>query len=103
MNGGFVMIYFLIALLILVFLAIGLFVLMHFISRKPQHSIIRSHPFLGWLRYFIEKLGPEFRQYWFDGDRSGKPFSRYEFIGLVFSAKYRTDILGFGSKQDFQE
>lgn len=97
------MIYFLSALLVLVFLAIGLFVVMHFISRKPQHSIIRSHPFLGWLRYFLEKLGPEFRQYWFDDDRSGKPFSRYEFIGLVFSAKYRTDLLGFGSKQDFQE
>lgn len=97
------MIYFLITLLVLVFLAVGLFVLIHFISRKPQHSIIRSHPFLGWLRYFLEKLGPEFRQYWFDDDRSGKPFSRYEFIGLVFSAKYRTDILGFGSKQDFQE
>ncbi|MXQ54307.1 FMN-binding glutamate synthase family protein [Shimazuella alba] len=97
------MFYLLIALLVLVVLAVGLFVMMHFISRKPQHSIIRSHPFLGWLRYFLEKLGPEFRQYWFDDDRSGKPFSRYEFIGLIFSAKYRTDLLGFGSKQDFHE
>jgi glutamate synthase domain-containing protein 2 len=95
------MFYLLISLLVVVFIAFALFVLMHFISRKPQHSIIRSHPFLGWLRYFLEKLGPEFRQYWFDDDRSGKPFSRYEFIGLIFSSKYRTDLLGFGSKRDF--
>lgn len=88
---------------IIVLLVIAMFVTLHFISRKPQHSIIRSHPFLGWMRYFLEKLGPEFRQYWFDDDRGGKPFSRYDFIGLVFSAKYRTDLLGFGSKQDFQE
>ncbi|RNB87515.1 FMN-binding glutamate synthase family protein [Brevibacillus fluminis] len=70
-------------------------------GRKTHHSIIRSHPILGWMRYLLEKLGPEFRQYWFDDDRAGKPFSRYEFIGLVYSAKYRSDLIGFGSKRDF--
>ncbi|TBL81375.1 FMN-binding glutamate synthase family protein [Paenibacillus thalictri] len=73
------------------------------ISRRPQHSIIRSHPFLGWVRYLLEKLGPEFRQYWFDDDADGKPFSRYDYVGLVFSAKYRTDLIGFGSKRDFDK
>jgi glutamate synthase domain-containing protein 2 len=102
-NGGLIMLFYIgIALLVIVFIAISIFVRMHYLSRKPQHSIIRSHPFLGWLRYFLEKLGPEFRQYWFDDDRVGKPFSRYDFIGLVFSAKYRTDLLGFGSKHDFE-
>jgi glutamate synthase domain-containing protein 2 len=72
------------------------------ISRRPQHSIVRAHPILGWLRYLFEKHGPEFRQYWFDDDSKGKPFSRYDFVGLVFSSKYRTDLLGFGSKRDFE-
>lgn len=71
------------------------------ITRQQQHSILRSHPYLGWVRYLLEKLGPEFRQYWFDDDLHGKPFSRYDFIGLVSLAKYRTDLLGFGSKRDF--
>lgn len=87
-----------IAVLIILF-----FVSLYIISRRPQHSIIRQHPFLGWMRYFLEKLGPEFRQYWFDDDLKGKPFSRYDFIGLVLSAKYRTDLLGFGSKRDFDQ
>lgn len=70
-------------------------------SRKPQHSIIRAHPYMGWIRYLLEKLGPEFRQYWFDGDTEGKPFSRADYVGLVFAAKYRTDLVSFGSKRDF--
>lgn len=87
----------LIALVVLAALVLQLVL----IARKPQHSIIRAHPLLGWIRYLLEKIGPEFRQYWFDDDNSGKPFSRYEFIGLMFAAKYRTDLLGFGSKRDF--
>jgi glutamate synthase domain-containing protein 2 len=89
---------FFVIILIPMLLILQLFI----ISRRAQHSIIRSHPILGWLRYLLEKLGPEFRQYWFDEDRSGKPFSRYEFLGLIFSAKYRSDLIGFGSKRDFE-
>ncbi|UQZ80969.1 hypothetical protein SK3146_00125 [Paenibacillus konkukensis] len=72
---------------------------MYALSKKPKHSIIRSHPFLGWLRYLLEKLGPEFRQYWFDNDTEGKPFSRADFIGLVYAAKYRTDLISFGADE----
>jgi hypothetical protein len=64
---------------------------MYAVSKKPQHSIIRAHPYLGWMRYLLEKLGPEFRQYWFDNDTQGKPFSRAEYTGLIFAAKYRTE------------
>jgi glutamate synthase domain-containing protein 2 len=76
---------------------------MYFLSRKPQHSIIRAHPYLGWVRYLLEKLGPEFRQYWFDNDTQGKPFSRNDFLGVVFASKYQSDLLSFGSKRDFEE
>ncbi|BBH23674.1 FMN-binding glutamate synthase family protein [Paenibacillus baekrokdamisoli] len=73
------------------------------ISKKPQHSIIRAHPYLGWVRYLLEKLGPEFRQYWFDDDNQGKPFSRSDFLGVVFASKYRTDLISFGSKRDYEK
>lgn len=73
------------------------------LSRKPQHSVIRAHPYLGWMRYFLEKMGPEFRQYWFDHDTEGRPFSRNDFLGVMFSAKYQSDILSFGSKRDFEK
>jgi glutamate synthase domain-containing protein 2 len=94
-------------LIILVVVFIGgplsLFVWLKILARKPQHSIIRAHPYLGWVRYFLEKMGPEFRQYWFDGDNEGKPFSRADFLGVVFSAKYRSDLVSFGSKRDFEQ
>ena len=70
-------------------------------SRKTQHAIIRSHPYLGWLRYYLEKVGPEFRQYWFDGDTAGEPFSRSDFLGVTFAAKYRSDLISFGGKRDY--
>lgn len=75
---------------------------MLFLSRKPQHSVIRAHPYLGWLRYLLEKLGPEFRQYWFDHDTAGKPFSRADFLAVVWASKYRSDLISFGSKRDFE-
>ncbi|WP_370670834.1 glutamate synthase-related protein [Alicyclobacillus acidiphilus] len=77
------------------------FAYLYFLSRRPQHSVIRAHPYMGWIRYVLEKLGPEFRQYWFDHDTAGRPFSRADFLSVVFSAKYRTDLISFGSKRDF--
>ncbi|TVY07855.1 FMN-binding glutamate synthase family protein [Paenibacillus cremeus] len=76
---------------------------MYALSKQPKHSIIRSHPFLGWLRYLLEKLGPELRQYWFDSDTEGKPFSRADFVGLVYAAKYRTDLISFGGRRDYEK
>ncbi len=93
----------LILLFIIILLPIAFFAYMYVLSKKPQHSIIRAHPYLGWLRYVLEKLGPEFRQYWFDNDTQGKPFSRADFIGVVFAAKYRTDLISFGSKRDYEK
>lgn len=76
---------------------------LHNLAKKPQHSIIRAHPYLGWVRYFLEKLGPELRQYWFDSDNGSRPFSRADFLGIVFSSKYRSDLVSFGSKRDFEK
>ncbi|MFM1654788.1 glutamate synthase-related protein [Brevibacillus sp. B_LB10_24] len=90
-----------VALIVIALVVGGLILLVK--GKKTHHSIIRSHPFLGWIRYLLEKLGPEFRQYWFDDDNAGKPFSRYDFIGLIYSAKYRSDLVSFGSKRAFEE
>ncbi|MFR9705130.1 hypothetical protein ACL00O_21995, partial [Aeromonas sanarellii] len=41
--------------------------------------------------------------YWYENDNDGRPFSRYDFLGIVFSAKYRNDLLSFGSKRNFDQ
>ncbi|MCM3567094.1 FMN-binding glutamate synthase family protein [Neobacillus mesonae] len=93
-----------ILIIFLVVLAAGLlafFLWLRNLAKKPQHSIIRSYPYFGWVRYVFEMMGPKLRQYWFDDDNSAKPFSRTDYLGIVFSAKYRTDLISFGSKRNF--
>lgn len=70
---------------------------------QKQHSILRNYPVLGKVRYFFEMIGPEMRQYLFDHDNSGKPFSRKDFLSVVLSAKYLKNLVSFGSKRDFEE
>ncbi|MFC5448271.1 FMN-binding glutamate synthase family protein [Paenibacillus aestuarii] len=97
---------FILLVVILVIIVLPLLIFfgyMYVLSKQPKHSIIRSHPFLGWMRYLLEKLGPEFRQYWFDSDTEGKPFSRADFVGLVYAAKYRTDLISFGGRRDYEK
>ncbi|MCQ6279555.1 FMN-binding glutamate synthase family protein [Bacillus sp. EB600] len=70
---------------------------------QRRHSILRNYPVLGRIRYFFEKIGPEMRQYWFNSDTEGKPFSRDEYEHIVKNAKYKRDVVAFGSKRDFDE
>ena len=72
-----------------------------FDRRQKQHAILRNYPVLGRLRYMMEKVGPEFRQYLFDSDNEGKPFSREEYLHMVMPGKYLNSVIGFGSKRDF--
>ncbi|MFD0828544.1 FMN-binding glutamate synthase family protein [Neobacillus sp. M.A.Huq-85] len=86
---------------------IGLLILLVYLlvldRNQKMHSILRNYPVLGRMRYFLEKVGPEFRQYWFNSDTEGKPFSRDEYEHIVKSAKYKRDVVAFGSKRDFEE
>ncbi len=70
---------------------------------QTQHAVLRAFPLLGRLRYLLEHIGPELRQYLFDGDSNGKPFSRNEFLSIVFASKYLKTLISFGSKRDFDQ
>lgn len=89
----------------IIFIGIIVFILylILFDRRQKRHSILRNYPVLGRVRYFFEKIGPELRQYWFNSDEEGKPFSRDDYEHIVRSAKYKRDVIGFGSKRDFDE
>ena len=72
-------------------------------KRQKQHAILRNFPLLGRVRYMTEKVGPELRQYLFDDDLQGKPFSREDYLHIVLPGKYLNSVIGFGSKRNFQE
>src|SRR5690606_5360867 len=100
--------YALIVLAVIVFAAIiappvVAFYLYFFDRKQRQHSILRAYPILGRLRYLFESVGPEMRQYFFDEDNDGKPFSRVQFAEVVKSSKYLERLIGFGSKRDFEK
>ena len=72
-------------------------------KRQTQHSVLRNFPLLGRIRYFFEMMGPEMRQYMFDSDNEGKPFTRVDFQNIVIAGKYLKTLIAFGSKRDFSK
>jgi glutamate synthase domain-containing protein 2 len=47
------------------------------ILQRP-HSVLRSYPILGYVRYLVEMVRPEIRQYLLEGDEEETPFSRLQ-------------------------
>lgn len=92
-------------ILAIIIIVIFIFLLYMLVIDRNQkrHAILRNYPALGRFRYFFEKIGPEMRQYWFDGDREGRPFSRVDYEHIVKGAKYMREVAAFGSKRDFEK
>ena len=89
-----------IAILLIIVFVVSLYLIDRY---QKSHSILRNFPLLGRMRYYLENLGPELRQYLFDSDQEGRPFSRDDYQQIVHSAKYRRNVIGFGSKRDFSK
>lgn len=69
-------------------------------ARQERHTILRNFPLLGRLRYFLESVRPEVRQYFVESDSDDLPFSR-EKRSLVFQrAKGQVDTRPFGTLRD---
>lgn len=99
----FIIIFFIgLVLLTLVIVVTGV-ILYYFDKKQAASPVLRNYPLLGRMRYFLEQIGPEFRQYWFNSDREARPFSRADYQHVVKSAKYKQDIIGFGSTKNFDE
>ncbi|WCF11543.1 FMN-binding glutamate synthase family protein (plasmid) [Paenibacillus thiaminolyticus] len=80
-----------------------LFVMIRKDKKQSQHSVLRNYPVLARLRYLAEQISPELKQYFFDGDNDGKPYSRLDFQSIVKAAKYAKTVIPFGSKRDFDK
>lgn len=89
---------------ILGFILVGV-ILFWFIQDVTQkkHSVLRNYPVIGRLRFFFEKQGEYFRQYFFAGDRDEMPFNRATRSWVYKSSKNDGGIVGFGSTNDLRE
>ena len=43
---------------------------------QPNHSLKRNYPILANIRFFLEKIRPEIRQYFLESETDGTPFNR---------------------------
>lgn len=67
---------------------------------QTRHSILRSYPILGHLRFLMEHIRPEIRQYFIESNTEGTPFDR-ETRDLVYErAKATKGDEPFGTERD---
>ncbi|MDA3038101.1 MAG: FMN-binding glutamate synthase family protein [Actinomycetota bacterium] len=64
---------------------------------QKKHAILRNFPIIGHLRYLLEKVGPELRQYIVTGNDEERPFSRDQRRWVYSSAKGENAYFGFGT------
>jgi glutamate synthase domain-containing protein 2 len=85
-------------LLALLFLGLALLGLRD--SRQQHHSILRNYPVIGHLRFLLEFIRPEIRQYFLEGDNDAAPFSRAQRSIVYQRAKGAPDQRPFGTQLD---
>jgi glutamate synthase domain-containing protein 2 len=66
--------------------------------RQEQHAILRNYPMIGHLRYLFEEVRPELRQYFFESETDGLPFSRDQRAIVYQRAKMQLQTRPFGTQ-----
>jgi len=67
---------------------------------QKSHAILRNYPILAHFRFIFEAIRPEMRQYFFEGDNDGLPFSRDRRAVVYQRAKMVLDVRPFGTNYD---
>jgi len=67
---------------------------------QKSHAVLRNYPIMAHFRYIFEAIRPEMRQYFFEGDKDGMPFSRDRRAVVYQRAKLALDVRPFGTHYD---
>lgn len=67
---------------------------------QSKRSILRNYPIIGHLRFMLEFIRPEIRQYFIESDNEATPFSRAQRSLVYQRAKGESDKRPFGSQLD---
>lgn len=89
---------------------LGFFLLFLFLSAvgvhdlvQSRHAVLRNYPISGHARYIMEDLRPKIRQYFFEGEKDGRPFPRDKRSLAYQRAKGQLDKRPFGTEYDVYE
>ena len=69
---------------------------------QTKHAILRNFPVIGHLRFFLERFGPELRQYIVTSNDEERPFSRDQRRWVYASSKLENNYFGFGTDNDVE-
>lgn len=67
---------------------------------QSKKTIRKNFPLLGRMRYLLEGIGPEMRQYFVETDLDGKPFNRLQRSIVYQRSKKESDSMPFGTQID---
>ncbi len=68
--------------------------------RQTSRSVLRNYPVIGHMRYLLEFIRPELRQYFLESDNEAAPFSRQQRSLVYQRAKGEPDKRPFGTQKD---
>lgn len=66
--------------------------------RQNAHAVLRNYPLIGRVRYMLEAIRPELRQYFLESDTEATPFSRAQRSLVYARAKGEPDKRPFGTQ-----
>src|SRR5688572_8729074 len=69
---------------------------------QKTHALKRNFPVIANLRYMLEAIGPELRQYIVTSNDEERPFSRDQRRWVYASAKLQNNYFGFGTDNDLE-
>jgi glutamate synthase domain-containing protein 2 len=67
---------------------------------QKSHAVLRNYPISAHLRFLLEEIRPEMRQYFFESEKDGMPFSRDTRAVIYQRAKMVLDKRPFGTQLD---
>ncbi len=67
-------------------------------THQTRHSVLRNYPVIGHLRFLLEFIRPEIRQYFIESDNEAAPFSRQQRSLVYQRAKGEPDKRPFGTQ-----
>lgn len=71
---------------------------------QTRHAVLRNYPISAHLRFLLESIRPEMRQYFFESEKDGTPFSRDQRALVYQRSKIDLDKRPFGTQYNvYQE
>src|SRR4051812_22656781 len=67
---------------------------------QENHAVLRNYPISAHIRFLLEEIRPEMRQYFFESEKDGMPFSRDTRAVVYQRAKMVLDKRPFGTQEN---